>query len=478
MSIDNPALVELKNITFDEMKLGDSAMLTRTVRREDIQLFAVVSGDINPAHLDDAYANASTLGEVVAHGMLSGAMISALLGNQFPGPGTIYVSQNLKFLAPVHIDDTLRVKLTCLAKLPAKKHLVIGCEVSNQHDIVVAQGEAVVAAPREKIERTAIRLPEVTVTDKQRRYETLISIANGLPAVRMAVVHPCDTESLKGALQARDDGFITPVLIGPLERIRHIAEAQGLSLEGCELVDTEHSVESAVRAVAMARAGEVDALMKGSLHTDELMAAVVDRHNGLRTARRISHVFVADVPRYPRLLLVTDAAINIFPDLAAKVSIVQNAIDLAIAIGIESPRVAILSAVENVNPKIPSTLDAAALCKMADRGQITGGQLDGPLAFDNAISEFAARAKGIASSVAGRADILVVPDLESGNMLAKQLEYFAGALLTGVVLGARVPIVLNSRADRAEARAASCAIVMRLVADKGTLKNFAKSGVV
>ncbi|GAA5167892.1 bifunctional enoyl-CoA hydratase/phosphate acetyltransferase [Viridibacterium curvum] len=457
----------LENITFDEIKVGDSARLTRTVRREDIQLFAVVSGDVNPSHLDDDWARDNAFGEIVAHGMLSGALISALLGNEFPGPGTVYVSQNLDFESGVHVGDTLTVTLTCLKKLPTTKHLRIGCVVSNQQGSVVARGEAVVAAPTEKVRRPRASLPEVMVTDRQRRYEKVIDAAEGLPAVRVAVAHPCDEESLKGALLARDEGLIVPVLVGPEGRIRRLAESLGSSLDGCELVATEHSTESAERAVALARAGQVDALMKGSLHTDEFMAAVVDRDTGIRTGRRISHVYVADVPRYPRTLLVTDAAINIQPDLETKVSIVQNAIDLAHAIGIAMPRVAILSAVETVNAKIPSTLDAAALCKMADRGQIKGGLLDGPLAFDNAISEFAARTKGIESDVAGRADILVVPDLESGNMLGKQLEYFAGALLAGVVLGARVPIVLTSRADRAEARSASCAIVKRLVAKKG-----------
>lgn len=466
--MDSPSatLETLQNITFDEIKVGDTATLSRTLKREDIQLFAVVSGDVNPSHLDDEYARESQFGQVVAHGMMSGALISALLGNSFPGPGTVYVSQNLRFRALVRVGDTLNVKLTCLEKRAEKKHLLIGCEVTNQDNVTVADGEAVVAAPTEKIVRQRASLPEVMVTDKQRRYEQLLSLAEGLPPVRTAVAHPCDEESLKGALQAMDEGLIVPVLIGPISKIRRVADALKHSLEGCELIDTEHSVASAEKAVAMARAGEVDALMKGSLHTDELMSAVVDRTHGIRTGRRISHVFVADVPRYPRPLLVSDAAINIAPDLDAKVSIVQNAIDLAHAIGIVMPRVAILSAVETINPKIPSTLEAAALCKMADRGQIRGGVLDGPLAFDNAISAFAARTKGIESEVAGRADILIVPDLEAGNMLAKQLEYFAGALLTGVVLGARVPIVLNSRADRAEARAASCAIVKRIIAHR------------
>ncbi|KAF7599335.1 MAG: enoyl-CoA hydratase [Candidatus Dactylopiibacterium carminicum] len=466
MDITNPPLDTLENLTFDEIRVGDTATLSRTVHREDIQLFALVSGDVNPTHLDSHYARESQTGKVTAHGMLSAAMISALLGNQFPGPGTVYVAQSLRFKSLVHIDDTLTVRLICTEKLPEQKHLVIACVVTNQDDVLVAEGEAVVAAPIEKIRRPRAALPEVTVTDRQQRYEDVLALAAALPPIRVAVAHPCDAESLKGALQAKREGLIIPVLVGPETRIRATAEQIGESLEGCRLVDTEHSVQSAETAVALVRAGEVEALMKGSLHTDELMSQVVHKTTGIRTGRRISHCFVADVPRYPRTLLITDAAINIQPELADMVDIVQNAIDLAHAINIPLPRVALLSAVETVNPKIPSTQIAASLCKMADRGQIKGGLLDGPLAFDNAVSAFAARTKGITSEVAGRADILVVPDLESGNMLAKQLEYLAGGLLTGVVLGARVPIVLTSRADRAETRSASCAIVKRLVAHR------------
>jgi phosphate acetyltransferase len=297
-------------------------------------------------------------------------------------------------------------------------------------------------------------------SDRKARYTRLIGMARGLEAIPMSVAHPCDAESLKGALMARDAGLIQPVLVGPEARIHSVAEQFNLSLHDCRIIDTAHSHASAEAAVRLARNGEVEALMKGSLHTDELMNAVIDRENGLRTARRISHVFLMDVPTYPRPLMITDAAINIEPGLECKADIVQNAIDLAHMLGIAEPKVALLAAVETVNPKMRSTLDAAALCKMADRGQIKGGLLDGPLAFDNAISLAAAQTKGIRSAVAGQADILVVPDIESGNMLAKQLEYLADALSAGVVLGARVPIVLTSRADTAETRTISCAITV------------------
>ncbi len=322
-------------------------------------------------------------------------------------------------------------------------------------------GTAEVLAPTQKVRRPKQDLPELHLTpSKHSRFEHLLKITAGLVPIAMGVVHPCDAESLKGALMARDRGLILPTLIGPEAKIRSLAETNVLDLAGCTLIDAEHSHAAAETAVALARTGKLEALMKGSLHTDELMAAVVDKTNGLRTARRISHVFLMSVPSYPRLLMITDAAVNVSPNLLGKADILRNAIDLAHLLKIAEPKVAILAAVETVNPDMQATLDAAALCKMADRGQITGGVVDGPLAFDNAISLVAARTKGIKSAVAGQADILLVPDIESGNMLAKQLEYLADALACGIVLGARVPIVLTSRADSAETRTASTAVAM------------------
>ena len=288
----------------------------------------------------------------------------------------------------------------------------------------------------------------------------LIVRCNDLAPLPMAVVHPCDVPSLEGALRAAAVGLIAPVLVGPQARIRATAAAAGLDLAAWRILDTPHSHASAERAVALVREGSVAALMKGSLHTDELMAAVVAKDTGLRTARRLSHVFVMDVPTYAKLLLITDAAVNILPSLDDKADIAANAIELAQALGVARPKVAILSAVETVTAKLPSTIEAAALCKMAERGQIKGGVLDGPLAFDNAINREAARTKGITSEVAGDADILLVPDLEAGNMLAKTLTFLGGADAGGVVMGARVPIVLTSRADSLTARLASCAIAV------------------
>ncbi|MEO8147944.1 MAG: bifunctional enoyl-CoA hydratase/phosphate acetyltransferase [Bacteroidia bacterium] len=292
------------------------------------------------------------------------------------------------------------------------------------------------------------------------KYEKLLERCAGLEPVPTAVVHPCEITSLTGALEAGEKGLIKPILVGPVKKINEVAKSGNLKLDGIEIVDTPHSHASAEKAVELIRNGKAELLMKGSLHTDELMSAVVARDIGLRTNRRISHVFVMDVPTYHKVLIVTDAAINIAPSLEDKVDICQNAIDLAISLGMKKPKVAILAAVETVTSKMNATIDAAALCKMADRGQITGGLLDGPLAFDNAINKEAAITKGIVSEVAGDPDILLVPDLEAGNILAKLLSYLSNADSAGLVLGARVPIILTSRADNVRTRIASCGVAV------------------
>jgi phosphate acetyltransferase len=301
-----------------------------------------------------------------------------------------------------------------------------------------------------------------TAAPPERKYDRLIERVRTLPPVPMAVAHPCSPAALEGATDAAGLGLVTPILVGPEPKIRAVAAEAKIDLAGFEIVDAAHSHDAAEKAVALVREGRAEVLMKGSLHTDEILSAVVKRDTGLRTERRLSHCFIMDVPGHPNVLTITDAAINIFPTLEDKVDIVQNAIDLLHSIGIASPRVAILSAMETVNPKVPSTVEAAALCKMADRGQITGGVLDGPLAFDNAISPEAARIKGIDGPVAGEADILVVPDLEAGNMLAKSLSFLMGADSAGIVLGARAPIILTSRADSVESRLASCAVAVMM----------------
>lgn len=295
------------------------------------------------------------------------------------------------------------------------------------------------------------------------KYERLLARCEGLAPVPTAVAHPCEATALTGAVEAASRGLIVPLLVGPAARIAEIAESAQIDISKLEIVDVPHSQAAAIRAVELVREGKAEILMKGSLHTDELMAAIVSREGGLRTGRRISHVFIMDVPTYHKVLIITDAAINIAPTLEDKVDICQNAIDLAISLGLEKPKVAILAAVETVNSKMQATLDAAALCKMAERGQIKGALLDGPLAFDNAINKQAAETKGIKSAVAGDPDILLAPDLEAGNILAKQLTFLANADSAGMVLGARVPVILTSRADSVRSRIASCAVA-KLVA--------------
>jgi phosphate acetyltransferase len=297
-----------------------------------------------------------------------------------------------------------------------------------------------------------------------QKYDRLIEAAQTRRTIKVAVVHPCDDVSLEGALEAARLRLIEPVLVGPVERIRDAAARSGRNIDGIEVISADHSHDSAEKAVELVRAGQVEALMKGSLHTDELMAAVVSRQTGIRTARRISHCFIMDVPSHADALIITDAAVNIAPTFDDKVDIVQNAIDLAHALGVAEVRVALLSAVETVTARVPSTIEAAALCKMVERGQITGALLDGPLALDNAISPEAASIKKIVSPVAGRANVLVVPDLEAGNMLAKSLSFLAGADAAGIVLGARVPIILTSRADSLLTRLASCAVAVLVAA--------------
>ena len=452
----------IENVTYDELSVGQSANLLRTLTLADIQAFAAVSGDTNPAHLNAEYANETLFHGVIAHGMWGGALISALLGTKFPGPGTIYLEQVLHFTKPVHIGDTLTVTATVVSKDDVKKFVELDCQVVNQKGVRVLHGSAKVLAPTQKVRLPRINAPLIQLFDPEARFKELLARSKGLAAVRCAVVHPCDAESLSGAMDSARYGLIVPVLIGPEARIRHLAEEAGIDLTGIEIISVEHSHEAAEKAAELAVKGDIEIIMKGSLHTDELIHAVLAQPK-LRTGRRMSHVFRFDVPLYPKPLLITDAALNIHPTLEEKVDIIQNAIDFARIMGVETPKVAILSAVETINPNIPSTLDAAALCKMADRGQIRGGILDGPLAFDNAISLHAAQVKHIDSPVAGDADILAVPDLESGNMLAKQLEYLAGASGAGLVLGARVPIALTSRADGPMNRVAS-ALLAQLAA--------------
>lgn len=452
----------IENHPFNELKAGDSASLIRTLDAKDIKLFAVMSGDVNPAHVDEEYASSDMFHKVIAHGMWGGTLISTVLGTLLPGPGTIYLGQSLRFLRPVSVGDTVTVMVKVMELNHENHRVTLDCQVTNQKNERVIAGTAEVIAPTEKISRPRVALPEVHLLERGRCHRELIAMARHFPPIRTAVVHPVDATSLTSAMEAAKAHLIVPVLVGPESKIRQAAENAGIDLNSVEIVSCAHSHAAAAEAVTMARMGDVRALMQGALDTDELMQAVAVQGTGLRTERKMSHVSVMDVPTYPRPLLITDAVINVFPTLPDKRDIVQNAIDFAHTMGVEVPRVSIISSKEIVDPKLRSTIEAAALCKMAERGQITGAVLDGPLAFDGAVSEEAAKAKGLQSLVAGKADILVVQDMEVGNVLVTQLEYFAEAQTAGVVLGARVPIVLSGKAD-AQAQLASCALAVLLV---------------
>ncbi|HXU51620.1 MAG TPA: bifunctional enoyl-CoA hydratase/phosphate acetyltransferase [Casimicrobiaceae bacterium] len=443
-----------RNRTFDEIAIGDRAAATRVMSAADVDALAFVAGEVEPAQL---VGKPGDLDER-APGAAAIALVSSLVLRQLPGPGSAIVETQVRSGGTIAAGDVLDARVEVIAKDAAVRAIRLACDCRNQRGEALVDGTLVVTAPVQTLAFDDIADPSL-VFRRSDRFAALLAQSAELPPVTCAVVHPCDRDSLEGALQAAARGMIVPTLVGPEAKIRAAAAACGADLAGIAIVATEHSHAAAAAAAAMARDGNVDALMKGSLHTDELMEAVVADAANLRTARRMSQTFILDVPAYPRLLFVTDAAINITPDLKAKADIAQNAIDLARILGIECPKVAILAAVEVVNPKMQATLDAAALCKMADRGQITGGVLDGPLAFDNAVSPEAAKTKGIVSPVAGCADILLAPDLDAGNMVAKQLQYLAGAASAGIVMGARVPIVLTSRADSVRSRLASTAVM-------------------
>jgi len=447
----------LESRTFDEIRPGDTASLSHTLGERDIQLFALASGDVNPAHLDPEYAAGDMFHHVIAHGLWGGGLISAVLGTELPGPGTVYLSQELRFLHPVSPGDTITATVTVVEKREKHHVIVLDCKCTNQQGTDVITGRAEVMAPPKKVRMSRPALPDVRIPDHDV-YRSLIERTCGGEPVPTAIVHPCSAIAIRAAVEAAAAGLVAPILVGPEAKIRAAAKAAGMDISPFRIEPAPHSHAAARAAVALIRSGDARLLMKGSLHTDELMEAIVHRDGGLRTERRISHVYLMDVPGYESPLLITDAAINILPTLQEKADIIRNAIDLAHVLGIACPKVAILSATETVNPLMTSTLDAAALCKMADRGQIDGGILDGPLALDNAISEAAAKEKGIVSPVAGKAEILVVPNLEAGNMLAKELTFLGGADAAGIVLGARVPIILTSRADSERTRMASCAV--------------------
>ncbi len=446
----------IENRTYDEIEVGESASLDQALTMGDIKLFAVMSGDVNPAHVDEDYARSSRFHEVIGHGMWGGSLISTVLGTQLPGPGTIYLTQTLKFLRPVGLGDVLRVTVTAREK-KAKQRIVFDCTCLNQDGEETIIGEAEVIAPSEKVRRPRYVLPGVRLAERSHLNSLVAAGADAGP-VPIAVVHPLSPNSLKTCAEAQAEGIIEPVLIGPPSRIRAAAAEVEIDIGSWRLIRVDHSHAAAAEAVSLAREGKVRALLQGSRNLEELLRVVLSRESGLRTERRASHVYAFDVPTYEKPLFITDAGLNVHPNLAEKADIIRNAVDLLHALGVATPKIACLAAIERVNAAVPSTLEAAALCKMADRGQITGARLDGPLAFDTAVSRAAGEASGVDSEVAGDADVLVAPDLEAGSMIAHQFRHLGDAGAAGIVMGARVPVVVTTPHDDPLDRLASCAL--------------------
>lgn len=440
---------------YADLTLGMEASTTRLVRADDLYVFAHASGNLNPLHLPREDGDGDGMPESVAPSAWVAALISGVLGNQLPGPGTLYLSQDLRFVGRAHAGDTLSVTVRVEEKGDGGE---VGLSVHVDGPAgVICTGSVRVIAPDHAVRVDASDVPGLTV-QSHANFERLLDRAAPLPAMPTVVVCPESPDAVMGAVLGRDHTLIDPLFVGSTTKIHAAAEEAGADISGIEIIDIPDHRAAALRSVALVHEGRAKVVMKGHLHTDQLLHAILKKDGGLRTNRRLSHVFVMDVPGLDHLLFVTDAAINIAPDLDCKVSIVQNAIDLARSLGVETPKVGILSAVETVTPSIPSTIDAAVPSKMADRGQITGGLVDGPLAMDNAIDLGAAKTKGLTGLVAGHAEILIAPNLEAGNMIAKELTFLAHAAAGGIVMGAQVPVILNSRADDDQARLASCAI--------------------
>ena len=450
----------LENRTFDEIAVGDTASITRVLNKDDIDLFAILSGDVNPAHLDEAYAAQTPFHKVIAHGMWGGTLISTVLGTKLPGPGTIYLSQQLKFQRPVCLGDVITVNVTVSAKNPDKNLVTLDCLCTNQAGKAVITGTAEVMAPTVKVRRESAPLPDLQLR-RHPHFHQLLTHCTHLDAIPAAIAYPCDLSSLITVLQAAQAGLIKPILVGPSELIKRVATDHQLDLSACQWVEATTPSASIEAAIKLARNGDAQLLYQGAMPLDETLHAVLNRTTGLRTDRRMSHMYLVDSPDYYQPLVITDGALIIQPTLEDKRHIVQNAIDLVNSLGAR-PKVAILSAADSISSALPSSTDATALCKMAERGQIHGGDIDGPLSFDSAISPAAAQAKGLKSEVAGQANILVVPNIEVGDMLAKQLSFMAGAVVAEIVLGGQVPIILNNAAASEQTRVASAAIATAL----------------
>lgn len=458
-----------ENRTFAQVEVGESAQLTRLCTIDDLYAFASASGDHNPLHLAGYDGDGDGRPEAVAPALWPAGLIAAVLGNILPGAGTQTRRVNLSFHIPVVAGDEVTAVVTVVEKRE-DGDLLCAVEVHRISDnAVILSGEVQVTPPAKHMAFDSVEVPGLIV-QRHRHFDALIAKAGPLDPMPTVVVAPEGPNALGGALLGYSKGIITPILVGDSKKIAAAAAALEADLSGLEVIEASTHEVAAHKAVDLVVEGRAQTLMKGHLHTDVLLHAVLRRERGLRTSRRLSHVFVMDVPGFSRPIMVTDAAVNIAPDLETKADIVQNAIRLAQSIGIETPKVGVLSAIETINPHMQSSVDAALLSKMAERGQITGGLVDGPLAMDNAVDLNAARTKGITSQVAGSADILVAPNIEAGNMVAKQLTYMSHAEAAGIVVGAAAPIILTSRADDDASRLASCAVAaLHAQANKGKI---------
>lgn len=436
----------LENRTFDEIQIGDTAHLSRVLTQKDIQVFAIMSGDLNPAHVDIEYAQSDMFHKIIGHGMWGGALISTVLGTQLPGPGTIYVSQTLRFKKPVVISDTILVKVTVVEK-KERNRVRFHCECFNQEEILVIEGEAEVVAPTKKIKRLKTVMPEISLRRPYSLLNSYLNTAAKLAPARTAVLCPTKKKIIAAVYDAKKAGMITPILIGPRNAILSAAKEAQIDVSDMTFVDTDHSQTAISKAITLARNKEIDLIVRGGVTSEELLRHLQKPEKGLLTARHLSYALVLDVPTYDKPLILTDPLVNPDPSLDIKRDILQNAIDFALALGIKQPKVAILAATDTINQSTRSTLDAAALCKMVERGQIKHAIVDGPLTFDSVVSKEAALAKGIQSEIAGDADILMMPNAETANMLAEQLEYLAESKNAGLLLGSKVPVLMSHITD-------------------------------
>ena len=443
----------IENVLYDDITVGQSARLVRTLTLEDIRAFAAVSGDVNPAHLDTSFANESMFHGVIGHGMWTGSLVSTVLGTVFPGPGTIYLEQSFRFKRPVRIGDTLTVTVAVAEKNDEKHSLILDCRIDNQNGDAVVVGQAKVMAPTEKIIRPRMHPPKLNLFDPETRAQNFQTSLDVSPPIRVGVIHPTDQISLTAALEMAETGTLVPVLIGPRLKIEGLASELGIDISSLEIIDVAHSHQAAQIGCDLAAKSQLESLHRGNLDKSEIIEAIKNTP-ALHTKTSLSHIFRFDVPLYDKPLLLTDAVLHHRPSLADKVVIVQNAIHVAELLGVETPKVALLSAVDRIDAEYQSTLDAAALCKMSDRKQITGGELDGPIVFDQAVSD--------PSNGVGYSDILVAPDNESANMLAKQLEFFAGASVCGVLYGTRVPIGFTMRSGSVQSHVLSAIFAGRI----------------